>query len=208
MVEKIDRPDAPPAYRITEAKKTDEDQHQQQDQRDDAEKKYQKQLDGKDWTKYGRRTTVIKPVRVPRERIAKCIFRSVSLYKGIGILQVKVIWKDGRTTEIALIRVPHLEDFTRLKKLSPGNEVPVEFWGSGPQVELGIPQSISSSGPIHFDQIKRQEKESPVKRESGVDRLLIALGIINRGTGGISWGMVAFYLFLVAIIVIAIVTQT
>lgn len=202
MVEKIDRPDARPPYEIREAKQTKEDQHHQQNQREEAEKHYKKQLEGdqKEWSKFGRRSTVIKPVKVACDRIEKIIFRAINLFKGVGILHVDVLWKDGRKTEGALIRVGRMEDFLRLKRLSVGAEVPRDFWTRRPTLELGILQEISSSGPFP-SQEGREEKKGETKRDdTAFLNMMASIGIANRNTGRMNWGMVAFYLFILTVV--------
>ncbi len=60
MVEKIDRPEAPAPYVIREPSQTKEDRHQQQNPKEDAEREQRKQIEGGDWTKFGRQNAVIK----------------------------------------------------------------------------------------------------------------------------------------------------
>lgn len=144
MVDKIDRPDAPPPYFITRPKDAKESQHQQSQQREEQEKRRQKELLEKDWSKFDRRERVIRAVRTARDQIDRCLFRGVFLHSGVGTLQVDVIWKDRRRTDGALVLLRRLEDYLRLKRLRPGEEVPDKFWSRGSMVELGVIQLISS----------------------------------------------------------------
>ncbi|MBT3182223.1 MAG: hypothetical protein HN337_06940 [Deltaproteobacteria bacterium] len=201
MVEKIDRPNRRNPYEIREAKQTKEDQHYQHNPRDEAEKQYKKQLEGKEWSKFGSRAMVIKPIRVPRENIRQVLYRNVQMFKGIGILQSNVIWKDGRKTAGALFRLARLEDFFHLKKFAPNQPVPEQYWARGPTVELGIPQMMGGSGPFPMSN-ESMIKNVNTKKEDDfrVGRILSKIGLFDIKSKTVSWGMLAFYLLILLVI--------
>ena len=204
MVDKVDRPETPAPYVIREPSQTKEDRHQQQDQKEEAERKQRKEIEGGDWRKFGKQNAIIKQLRVPRERIARCLYRAVTLHSGIGTLMVDVMWRDGKRTRGALMLVTRLEDFIRLKKLRPGEPVPEELWAKGPTVELGIIQRIVGSGRLPGKDIGgkgAREERPPAKEEAGILR---ALGLVDR-EGKKNWGLALLYLFLIALAVLAIV---
>lgn len=197
MVEKIDRPDAPPPWRINEAKHTAEDRHQQQNPREEMEEQRRKSVEEKDWSKFGRRTTTIKPLRVPREQVLQCRFRSVNLHSGIGTLEVDVRWRDGRVTPNALMLVTRLEDFIALKKLTPGQPVPESFWARGATVEIGIRQVSGEAAAMTSREILgRQPRPSAAKPAA---HWLSTAGILDPATGKIGWGIALMYLFVIAL---------
>ncbi len=200
MVEKIDRPEAPPPYVVREAKQTKEDRHQQHKPREDAEREQKKQLEEKEWKKFGRRDTIIKPLRVARERISRCLYRGVTLHSGIGTLMVDVRWADGRWTRGALMLVTRLEDFIRLKKLSPGQEVPEDLWARGPMVEMGIVQRIAESGKFPGKDLSRGRGEAEIKEEK--PSFLQMIGVKDL-EGKTNWGLALLYVFLIAMVVMA-----
>ncbi len=207
MVEKVDRPDASPPWRITAPKESREDQHQQQDQREEQEKRYQKQLEGRDWKKFGTRTVVIKPMRVPREQIDRCLFRAIAMRSGVGTLQAAIRWRDGRETKVALILLRRLEDFLRVKKLAPGAVVPKDIWGREETVEIGIPQIIENSaaaGRTLSGGERRTTAEGPARRRRPPPAL-VTLGLLDRTTGRIRWGIVLTYLALIAFAIALVV---
>lgn len=201
MIERINKPEAPTPHRVEQAKQTKEDRHQQHNPKDDAEREQQKQIEGGDWKKYGRQNATIKQVRVPRERIARCLYKAVTLHSGIGTLMVDVVWKDGKVTRGALLLVTRLEDFIKLKKLKPGEEVPEELWAKGPVVELGIIQRIAAGGGIPGKEIGRpREQQQEVRRKPD---LLETIGLVNRERK-VSWGIVLLYAFLIALFVMGL----
>lgn len=205
MVEKIDRPEAKPIYEIREPKGTHEDQHQSPNQREEAERQYKKQLEGdqKEWSKFGQRSMVIKPFKVPTDRVNRIVLRGINLHKGVGIIQTDITWKDGRDTKGALMRLARMEDYFRLRKLSAGDEVPRDLWEKTTHLEFGILQSIGASGPFTSPGIMEPHDEG-TKRTAKPFDLLKSIGIKDRRTGRISWGIVAFYIAALTGITIAL----
>ena len=203
MVERINKPEAPIPHRVEQSKQTKEDRHQQHNPKDDAERERKKQLEGKQWQKFGRRTVVIKPLRVERAKIRECRFRSVSLHSGIGTLRVDIVWADGKKTAGALMLVRRLEDFLKLRKLAQGEAVPEELWARGPMVEVGIPQTISEAGALSGREIKGKPQ---VPAQAGPKRegWLTKVGILDRA-GRVNWGLVLMYGFVFVLAVAALV---
>ncbi len=206
MVDKVDRPNVRSAYEISRPKETKEDQHQQQDQKEEMEKRYQKELEGEqeEWSKFGSRTIVIKPKHIPAERIANILFRTVKLHKGIATAQIDVVWKDGRQTKDALFRLISIEHYLKVKKIKPGDPIPREYWENGDEIEIGIPQLISSSGSFN---LKKKERPIIPDLHKNNNKLLKTLGLIDSRTNKISWGMVFLYTFFLLLILIAIIYE-
>ena len=143
MVERINRPEAPPTHRVQAAKETKEDQSRKEQERE-SEEKYQKTKSSGNWQKFRGRAMTIKPVRVPRERINRVLFRNTILRGGICILEATVVWKDGRKTEPALFLLPRPEDFMRLKGLKRGQVVAENFWARGESFAADLPVTVFS----------------------------------------------------------------
>lgn len=187
MVEKIDRPDAPLPYQITRPKDAKEDQHRPPSQREEQERRYGKDLAEKAQEKFGGRRITVKSIRVARNNIVKCLFRTVALSKGVGILQVDVFWKDGKSTNGALVAVGDMRQFIELKKFAAGREVPEEFWARGEVVELGIIQAAPSA-PVKG---RGFETTAVTKRESHITK--------------INWKIIAIFAAIAAVVLIIIV---
>ena len=201
MIERINKPEAPVPHRVEQAKQTKEDRHQQQNPKDDAEREQRKQIEGGDWEKFGRQNAVIKQLRVPRDRIARCLYRAVTLHSGIGTLMVDVIWRDRKITRGALMLVTRLEDFIRLKKLTLGKDVPEELWAKGPTVELGIMQRSGGAIPGKDIGGKREADAVAAPEKPGA---LQRIGIMDR-EGKPNWGLALLYLFLLTLAVMAVI---
>jgi len=203
MVERINKPEAPIPHRVEQSKQTKEDRHQQHNPRDDAERERKKRLEQKEWQKFGRRTVVIKPLRVERAKIRQCLFRSVSLRSGIGTLRIDVIWVDGKKTLGALMLVRQLEDFLKLRKLAQGEVVPDELWVRGSTIEIGIPQTISESGVLSGREIKG-DGAVPARAPRAKAGWLVRAGLVTHA-GRINWGLVLMYGFVLVLAVAAVI---
>lgn len=205
MVEKVDRPEVPRPYEITRPKDAKEDQHREPDQREEQERKYQRQLSEKNWSKFGERAATIKPVKVDRTKISRCLFRGASLHNGIGLMQMDVIWVDGKITAGALFLLKNLEDLIRLRKYKPGEEIPESFWVRGPTVELGIIQQTAAN--VRFTPAEKTEPGVQVAAQKRKWGFFSAVGIINDRDKKINWGIVALYLFLISIAMTALIIE-
>lgn len=202
MIERINKPEAPIPHRVEQSKQTKEDRHQQHNPRDDAEREQRKQIEGKEWKKFGRQDAVIRQLRVPRERIAHCLYRGVTLHSGIGTLTVDVAWKDNKMTRGALMLIRRLEDFIQLKKLAPGDIVPEKLWARGPVVELGIVEHIGAGSRVPGRELGGQSRrETETQRRPG---LLEKTGIVDR-EGRKHLGIALLYAFLLALAIMAVV---
>ncbi len=202
MVEKIDRPQAPPAYQVLPSKEAKEDQSRRQEY-EEGEEHYQKSASSSEWGKYRGRAMTIKPVRVPRDRIAKVLYRSASLKSGMGILEATVVWKDGRTSEPVLFLIPRLEEYMKVRLLKRGQPVPENYWAKSDPVEMGLVQMEPTSGSWEMKELRREAKTTagPVKKGS----FPASLGLVNRTTGRFQWFVLAAYLLGITILALAII---
>jgi len=202
MVEKVSKPEAPPAYHILPAKEARDDQSRRQEQ-EEGEEAYQKTPAKGDWDKYRSRTMSIKPVRVPRSRIDRILFKNTVLRAGVAILEAAVVWKDGRTTESALFLMSGTEDYMRLKVLKRGQVVPESFWARGAEIEIGIVQGESPSGSWGTKELEREAKEEAGVKK--ISRFLSAIGLVDPMTGRFQWFILALYLLGVVVVATAVV---
>lgn len=203
MVEKVDKPQAPPAYQILPTKEAKDDQSRKQEQ-EEGEEHYQKSDVGADWGKYRGRAMTIKPVRVARDRIDRVLFRNTVLKSGMGILEASVVWKDGRTTEPVLFLLPRPEDYMKLRLMKRGQTVPDNFWAKGDQIDMGIvqmePQSGSWSTKDLSHEAKARKAVAPLSSS-----LLSKIGLVDRATRKFQWLMLLVYLVAISIVVLATV---
>lgn len=205
MVDKVDRPNAPSPYAVQRTKEAKDNQHQSSDNNEEQSAHYRNNLkeDVTEWKKFGGQTTVIRPISAPKSRISALTFRGISLRGGNAILEVDVLWQDQRMTHGAMIRVSRMEEMLRAKRLKPGEAVPEALWGSGENVDLGIPQNIATSGSFAIPKIS-EDIAPPQRTTSKRPALLSKLGIIDHFTGKIHWTVLALYFFMIIILALAI----
>jgi hypothetical protein len=195
MVDKVDRPEAPPTWRIKEAKRTQDDRPSQQ-QQESAEKKkekFEKRNEGT-WQKFDSRSMIVKPMRIPLRDIKSVIFRNVTMHSGITTMEGDLHWTSGRVTEGAMFGIGGFDEFVKAKRFQPGQEVPREVWAKSDPLEVGIPQERAPSGPFAMEEIERQvaakRTGTPPRKKRG---LLSMLGLIDANTGQFQWAVFILY---------------
>ncbi|MBI4126350.1 MAG: hypothetical protein HY465_02535 [Deltaproteobacteria bacterium] len=192
MVERIDRPEAPPPYQITRTKESKESLHQGSNPREEAEEKFRKELENnKEWGKFHRREVTVRPMRVKRDAIERVLFRAAVLRSGTAILVGDIVWKNGQTTEGALFLLARVEDYFRLKSLRPKSDVPESFWALGNDIDIGIPEERGSSGSIVLSQGSSRPGTKPQpQRVDTTHSWLITFGFIHATTGRPNWATI------------------
>lgn len=200
MVEKVDKPQAPPAYQILPSKEAKDDESKRE-QYEEGEEHYQKGGGSEQWAKYRGRAMTIKPVRVPRERIDRVLFKNTVTKSGMGILEAAVVWKDGRTTDPVLFLIPRPDEYMKIRLLKRGQVVPESYWAKGPEIEMGLVQMEPSSGSWGTKELKREAKA--VRAAKPGAPLLATMGIYSAGR--FSWTMFMIYMAGLAVIVLAII---
>lgn len=191
MVDRVDRPEAAPHYRINAAKDAKENQHQQQNPKEDLERRYQKELAEEKWQKFDRKTVAIRPYRAPKETVERCLFISVNMHGGLVILRADIHWKDGKKTLGVFIILNSLQDFVALRKFKVGQDVPEIYWVRGNYIEMGIAEAPTRA-PTHEQLSKLNTSDTQATSASGHD-LLITLGIRNKGNRRINTGIIIIY---------------
>lgn len=204
MVEKVSKPETPPTYQILPTKEAKEDQSRRQDY-EEGEEAYQKTAAKGDWNKFRSRSMTIKPVRVPRTRIDRVLFKNTVLRSGVPILEAQVVWKDGRTTESAIFLMSGTEDYMKLKVFRRGQAVPETFWAKGPEIEMGIVQVESQSGSWGSKELEREDKAIRQKRRQ-FSVALSAVGLLDRVTGRFQWYVLMFYVLALLALILFVVS--
>lgn len=203
MVEKVDRPQqTPPAYHILPTKEAKDDHSRRQDY-EEGEEHYQKNKGSGEWTKYRGRTMTIKPVRAPRDKIDRVLFRSTVLKSGMGILEATVVWKDGRTTEPVLFLIPRTDEYMKLRILKRGQVVPENYWAKSDPIEMGIVQLEPPSGSWGMKELEREDKV--VKATGAKTSWLATIGLADKASGKFQWHVMIAYLMGLAVLILALI---
>lgn len=200
MIDKIDRPDIPQPYRINEAKHTKENQHQGRGQQEEGQAKYQQQ-ENKEWQKFHRTEVTIKPMKIKRADITRCLYRHAYMRSGSGTLVGDLIWKNGQTTEGALLLLRRPEDYLKLRHYRPGQNVPEEYWASADEIEIGIPHIRSGSGPFPAPELGGSERSDASGKNKKKENIIPSWLINEQGKP--QWGIVLGIIFMLLVIILA-----
>ncbi|MBI4211302.1 MAG: hypothetical protein HY540_01565 [Deltaproteobacteria bacterium] len=184
MVDKVDRIEAPPPYRVNEAREARDQQGQGRQPSQEEEKAEYKRETTSEWGKFHRQEITIQPTKVARQSIDRCYFCAALIRSGNPIVIVNIAWTNGRITEGAHILLSRIDDYFRLRHLRPGQEVPEEIWGETDPVEIGIPKALGGSGAIRMPGSSPEIAPPPMPMEKT------------------PWGLIAAVLFAAAIIAI------
>ncbi|MBI2346359.1 MAG: hypothetical protein HYV03_05660 [Deltaproteobacteria bacterium] len=139
MVEKIDRPEAPPAYQVvaTTATKDDRGQGGSQPQ---AEDEFSSPGTEAEWRRLRGPLQDRKLLRVRREDIRRVGFRRAVLQAKASILEIDVELVNGQILERAHFVLPRLDEYWQWKGYPPGQDLPLPTLLKEPYVEISVPQ--------------------------------------------------------------------
>ncbi len=160
MINRIDKTD--PLYRVNASKETKKDPHRESKQDKNQQKQQKKKSKGKyqsipsnnaDWNKFGSSSNVLRFITVPCARIKQCIYKTVYMHHGNAQAQIDILWIDDRITEGALLKLNSMDNYIALKKLKSNDPLPSFFWEDKDELELGIIQTMHSSGPFTLSQL-------------------------------------------------------
>lgn len=171
MIDRINKPDVARKHEITRAKEAKENKPYKGGKQQEEREKEQEQPSGEAWKKFHGEKVFIKPMRLKRSVIAACYFVSVELHSGMAILEVNIKLVDNTKIDGAVLLLGSLDDYFKLRKYNPGDEIPDEFWSRGEYVELGIPQRTQTSGLHQMSSIKFGKAREAQKEEKGISKI-------------------------------------
>lgn len=145
MVEKIDRPEAPPPYFIQGTLATKRDRQQQESRPPPDE--FSGSHAAPEWQRIYSTTTNRRYMKVRREDIGRCYFRQTLMQRGVALLEADIELKDGRIIKNAQMILPSREQYWVLKKLQPGQEMPLELYFKEAMIEISIPGLAKAPQP-------------------------------------------------------------
>lgn len=154
MVDKVDRPDAPPAYAVrapTESKRDKPKEERRQEDLPTFKKRDEADLYRE---KFQQETGAIKTVKVPAAEIQAFLFKKAIPRQGSPMADAELVLKEGKKILNVGFLLKGWQEFMKIKNLKPGEVIPPEFWNyQGPQVEITI-RSITTSGPWNLREIE------------------------------------------------------
>lgn len=156
MVDRVDKPDAPPAYLVkspTEAKKDKPKEERRQEdlptfQRGKEEALYREKFQGE--------TSGLKTVKVALAELQGFLFKRATPRHGVPMVDADLIWKDGKQLAGVSFLLKNWQDFMRIKNLKAGEPIPAPFWNyGGSELEITI-RTAQISGPWNLREMEAE----------------------------------------------------
>lgn len=158
MVDKIDRPDPPPAYVVREPTESKRDKPKEERRQEDLPTFQRKEAD----PYHGKfqADAPSKTFKVPFSEIGQFHFLRAVPRHGVPIVDANLIWKDGTKLPGVSFLLKNWQDFMKIKNLKSGEAIPISFWNyGGDPIEITV-RSITTSGPWNMRNIEKQKTEA------------------------------------------------
>lgn len=151
MVDKIDRPEAPPAYQVVATTATKDNRGQSQPQQQEDE--FSSPGTEAEWRRFHGRIQDRKLLKIRREDITRAIFRQALLQRRAAIVETDLELSNGQVLQQSQFLLSRLDEFWQWKGYAIGQEIPLTMLLREPYVEVsvpqhgGVPQSAASGVP-------------------------------------------------------------
>jgi hypothetical protein len=183
-VEKVDKPEPPPAYYVESAAATKDDRGRKQNQGDQSDE-YSGSHAAPGWQKIYASSSNRRYFKLKREDIVRAWFRGTAMQRGISLAELDMQTKDGKILKGAHVILPTREDFWTLKSFQPGQEVPLNIFVKEPFVEISLPGSKAAPAPQTAQTAPKQAAQTDNRKlflyaAAGFAVLLAILFIISR----------------------------
>lgn len=189
MVEKIDKPEVPPAYYIQSTTETKDDRGGSGGQQQ-AGDEYSGSHAQPGWQKIYAQSSNRRYMKIRREDIQHAWFRTTVMQRGVSLVEADIEIKDGKILKGAHIILPTRESFWTLKRFQPGQSIPLNMIVNSPILEISLPSQPFSGGGTTVSSGTKIEA-SINRREKRWDKNKI---LIYAGTGIVILFLILFFL--------------
>lgn len=208
MVDRIDKPDAPPSYMVKSPTETKKDKPKEQKGQEDLptfqhskQSLYQEKFQGS--------SDALKTIQVPIAEIRKLVFHRATPHLGVPTAVADLVWKDGKVLEGASFLLRNWQDFLKIKNLKPGEPIPEPYWNfRGEVLEVTLRQKIQTSGSINLKELERGTPPPPTQLPplNFWQRCARNCGLIDPKTGSLKpLGVILLSLGVVAVLATALI---
>ncbi len=159
MVEKIDRPEAPPAYAVREPTESKRDKPKEERRQEDLPT-FQRQGADPYRGKF-QSEAPSKTFKVPLEEIGRLNFLRAVPRHGVPMADADLVWKDGTKIPGVSFLIKNWQDFMKLKNLKSGEPIPADFWNYGGNFLEITMRSTNVSGPWRLKEIENEASPLP-----------------------------------------------
>lgn len=160
MVDKIDKPNPPPAYSVREPTESKGDKPHDQRRQEDLPTFKKKEEDL--YREKFQSEPLSKTYRLAVGDIREILFVRATPRHGVPMADAELILQDGKKMAGVSFLLKNWQDFMKIKNLKTGQAVPLEFWNfGGTHLEITI-KSVSTSGPWNLRTIEQQKIEKKI----------------------------------------------
>lgn len=194
MVDRVDKPEAPPPYRVTQTTEAKKDKPQDERRQEDLPTFKQKDKGENLYREKFQSEASSKTFKVPLNEIQRLLFLRAVPRHGVPMVDADLIGRDGKKIPSISFLLKNWQDFMQIKKLKAGETIPPPFWSyGGTHIEVTM-RSISTSGPWNLREIEKQREKEPLAVAKGFKKpSWSTIGFIAFGLMGLA--ALLLYLF-------------
>lgn len=194
MVDRVDKPDAPPPYRVAQTTEAKKDKPQDERRQEDLPTFKQKEKEESLYREKFQSEAMSKTFRIPLEEIGRLHFVRATPRHGVPMADAELVAKDGKKIPGVSFLLKNWQDFMRIKNIKTGEAIPEEFWNYGKtHLEITI-RSVTTSGPWNLRDIEKQREEEPVPIPKGFKKpSWSTIGFIAFGLMGLAALLLALF---------------
>lgn len=213
VIDKVDKPELPPSYKIRQTVETRGEKHQKQQDERREEDEYSASSGVKGWQKFHTDAKNRKALKLRTQDIAKLTFNTVTLQKGLIIIDADVEIINGQIFKNAFLFSTKMETYWNLNKFKQGQEIVINDFIKEPYVEISV---IHSDGQVRtsskdLDQtttIKRtRDTEETISLNTGkkASKKISLWPLVYKETNDTNWFAVSFYLVIIFLTLFVII---
>jgi len=202
VVDKVDKPEAPPAYRIEATVETKGQKHQRQQEEKREEDEYNETANLKGWQKFHTEAKNRRSLKFRVKDISKIFYNQVFLQKGIVIIDTNIELINGKLLRHAYMFASHIDTYWKLKKLKTGDQIQKESIIAGDYVEISIYQKDWSTKKDQ-DELTASGRIVLKKKEEPLTWSLLPL--YNSKTDKFNWVSIALFGIVIISVLIVII---
>lgn len=194
MVDRVDKPDAPPPYLVKSPTETKKDKPKEERRQEDLPTFQQGKEEALYREKFQGETGVLKTVKIALEEVDGFLFKRAIPRHGVPMVDTELVWKNGKKLSGVSFLLKNWQDFMQIKNIKAGEKIPPPFWNyGGTYLEITI-RSTQTSGPWNLREITTEAKTQPPPVA------LIPWWKNNKALLGIGLGALGVALFLILIL--------
>lgn len=201
MIDKIDKPEPPPPYRVQATTEARGGKQRQSGEEKKDEDEYSASSAQKKWQKFHTEAQNRRAVKLRRKDITSLYLNQVVLQRGLVVIEADIRLINGQILRNSHLFSTKVDTYWKLKKLNRGDEIPVDEFITEDYVEVSILQKQGTQAsepalPEHTDPRVRAAKP-----KSG----FTLWPIVDAATGKTNWFAIVVYITIILAAFIALI---